>query len=343
MRPIRFSRSISDADGGSPPPPWSEVRPRLEGARRVGFDLEGDFNLHRYGRRVCLFQVAIDGDVVLLDALDGVSAWDGWKEFLEDPSITKVIWAAQNDIRVLKACFGIALSGLWDLFDAACLAVTPRPTLPLLVESFLGKTIEKRIDLQTRDWSTRPLSQAQRLYAAQDVAHLLSLADRLDPLLEEKRKKTAFAARRIGGRGTTSSATYPNRGGKGSKAQGPSMKHKPDFSGSKRSGQRRGNAGPQSSILPLGGWLLPTNILFWARSGRFSDHFQVDPLMVAPGKIASTMTDSEAREQLQRTIQLLEAEVSLLSKNATSNLRPSSSAPIAAGTKRSSRSSTCTR
>jgi len=182
------------------PTPWAEARPRLEAARRLAFDLEGDFNLYRYGRRICLFQVALDdGTVFLLDPLEeglpAVPQWPGWKELLENPSVTKVIWAAQNDIRVLKVCHGVALRGLWDLFDAACLAVTPRPSLPLLVETFLGKKIEKAESLQTSDWSTRPLTPDQRAYAAQDVVFLLDLADRLNPMLDEKRKRDPFAAR----------------------------------------------------------------------------------------------------------------------------------------------------
>ncbi len=99
--------------------PWPEARPRLEAAPRLAFDLEGDFNLHRYGRRICLFQVALDdGTVFLLDPLeDGVSGpgWPGWKQILENPGVKKVIWAAQNDVRALKACHGIHLRGLWDL------------------------------------------------------------------------------------------------------------------------------------------------------------------------------------------------------------------------------------
>lgn len=184
------------------PTPWHEARPHLEAARRLAFDLEGDFNLHRYGRRICLFQVALDdGSVFLLDPLEGGPGgppdWPGWKPLMEDPSVTKVIWAAQNDVRALKFCHGLHLRGLWDLFDASCLAVTPRPSLPLLVSTFLGVTIAKAEELQTSDWSQRPLSAPQRAYAAQDVAFLLALADRIDPLLDEKRKREVFRARMV--------------------------------------------------------------------------------------------------------------------------------------------------
>ena len=68
------------------PTPWSVVRPQLEKAHRFAFDLEGDFNLHHYGRRICLFQVALDdGSIFVLDPLnpaEGIEHWVGWKELL---------------------------------------------------------------------------------------------------------------------------------------------------------------------------------------------------------------------------------------------------------------------
>ena len=65
---------------------WAQARPFLEKTPRLAFDLEGDFNLHRYGRRICLFQIALDdGTVFLLDPLEeasGPSLWEGWKDVL---------------------------------------------------------------------------------------------------------------------------------------------------------------------------------------------------------------------------------------------------------------------
>jgi ribonuclease D len=256
--------------------PWAEARPKLEAAHRLAFDLEGDFNLHRYGRRVCLYQVALDdGTVYLLDPLSEGSGPDlgpGWKELLENPEVTKVIWAAQNDIRVLKACCGIALRGLWDLFDASCLAVTPRPSLPLLVSTFLGETIEKTEELQLSDWSVRPLTEAQRGYAAQDVRYLLALADRVDPLLDQKNKRDAFSVRMTRAEDYEFSETdEPWRKLKGSGLLGPDHLD--------RLGQiwrRRDTLARQFDLAP---WrLVPSEELVrWAREGSFSEKAPVDP------------------------------------------------------------------
>jgi ribonuclease D len=262
---------------GPEPTPWAEARPRLEGARRLAFDLEGDFNLHRYGRRICLFQVALDdGSVFLLDPLEPGAGtppvWPGWKELMEDPAVTKVIWAAQNDVRALKACHGIALRGLWDLFDAACLAVTPRPSHPLLVSTFLGTAIEKAESLQTSDWSTRPLTPDQRAYAAQDVRFLLDLADRVDPLLDEKRKREAFRARMEGAEAYVfHDHPEPWRKLKGSAALPPDQLAVLEGLWKRREALAKD--------LDLAPWRLvsPEELVCLARDGRFSAPELVDP------------------------------------------------------------------
>jgi ribonuclease D len=179
---------------------WSQVRQALSGALRVGLDLEGDFNLHRYGRRICLFQISLDdGQVFLLDPLGGDlesdSEWAEWKDFLENPAVTKVIWAAQNDVRALKTCHGIHLAGLFDLFDAARMTSFPKPSLPLLAQRLLGIELTKDEKWQTSDWNRRPLAEEQKRYAALDVQYLLPLADALAPLLVEKRQIGGFENR----------------------------------------------------------------------------------------------------------------------------------------------------
>jgi ribonuclease D len=254
------------------PQSWAEVRPRLSGVTRVAFDLEGDFNLHRYGRRVCLFQLAWDNEVVLLDPLAEPLPWEGWKEFLENPQITKVIWAAQNDVRVLKACFGIALHGLWDLFDAACLAVTPRPSLPLLVESFLGRSIGKEEAIQTSDWSIRPLSAEQRTYAAQDVRYLLALAERLEPLIDERRKRSVFEDRMRAAEAYEFRETAePWR-----KVKGAGVLDEEQTKRLKTVWLERERLAEEFDLAP---WRLvpPDQLLVWARTGAFSHDFTIDP------------------------------------------------------------------
>jgi len=258
---------------GPLPTRWAEARPRLEGAHRIAFDLEGDFNLHRYGRRICLFQVALDdGSVFLLDPLEGEAVWPGWKEILENPGVTKVIWAAQNDIRALKTCHGVHLRGLWDLFDASCLTVTPRPSLPLLVSTFLGLEIEKAESLQVSDWSVRPLSDDQRAYAAQDVVYLLALADLVDPLLDQKKKRDAFLARMEAAEAYVfADVAEPWR-----KIKGSAFLLPPELDHLKTLWQRRDKLARELDLAP---WrVVPSEeLILWVRNGQFSEKAVVDP------------------------------------------------------------------
>jgi len=195
---------------------------------------------------------------------------------LESPSITKVIWAAQNDIRALKSCHGVFLRGHWDLFDAACLAITPRPSLPLLVQTFLQTTIAKDELLQTSDWSTRPLSDDQKAYAAQDVRYLLALADAVDPLLDEKKKREAFLARMAAAEEYVF-AEYPEpwRRLKGSGLLDPEALVRLE------SAWRRRDALAQN--LDWAPWKLVPNdeLVLWARDGHFSENAPIDPAWTA--------------------------------------------------------------
>src|SRR5581483_8966845 len=56
------------------------------------------------------------------------------------------------------------------------------PSLSRLVESLIGQGLPKSDRLT--DWTRRPLSEAQRRYAAADVTHLLELHDVLTKRLE---------------------------------------------------------------------------------------------------------------------------------------------------------------
>ncbi len=152
---------------------WEQHAPRLANESVLAVDLEGDFMLYRYGRRICLYQLAFEnGDIWLIDPLAGFSL-DKLFQAFSNPSQIKVFWGASNDVRYLKALAGCRVQGLVDLWEAAKLILHPRPSLAMVLQETLGVTIAKEVALQTSDWNTRPLSEEQRRYAAQDVRYLL--------------------------------------------------------------------------------------------------------------------------------------------------------------------------
>jgi len=96
-----------------------------------------------------------------------------------------VMHSAQEDLEVLAIAIGRQPATLFDTQIAAALTgMAPSLGYHALVKEILGAEIAK--DQTRSDWLQRPLSAAQRRYAAADVAHLLELyrhlRDRIDAL-----------------------------------------------------------------------------------------------------------------------------------------------------------------
>ena len=135
------------------------------------YALDTEFHRERtYYPRLALLQVASAGGVVLVDPL----AVDvrPLAEVLSGPG-TMVAHAGDQDVEVLELACGAAPSRLYDTQVAAGFLGMATPSLSRLVENLLGRSLPKSDRLT--DWTRRPLTSAQRRYAAADVAHLLEL------------------------------------------------------------------------------------------------------------------------------------------------------------------------
>lgn len=130
-----------------------------------------------YRPKLCLLQVAVPGRVYCADTLAGVDLGGFWRA-ITAPSALKVMHAAKQDMEVLLLHFGALPGPLFDTqIAAALLGHPPQTGYATLVEAELGLRLDKS---QTRtDWSRRPLTGAQIEYAANDVAHLAELRERL--------------------------------------------------------------------------------------------------------------------------------------------------------------------
>ena len=118
---------------------------------------------------LCLLQIGAVSKkrVYVIDALKELSL-EPLKGLFESPDIPKIAHNVKFESRIL-AKVGIQLQGLVDTIN---LAKEFRPDLPsyklsTCAKVTLGKTISK--ELQTSDWSTRPLTKEQLEYAALDV------------------------------------------------------------------------------------------------------------------------------------------------------------------------------
>lgn len=145
---------------------------------RIALDLETN-GFFRYPERVCLLQIAIPaGRVFLVDplALDDMTPLG---HVLSDEGVEVILHSGDHDIRSLDRDWGFRVNSLFDTSIAAAFTGMERLGLATVLESSLGVSISKDKKLQRSDWTIRPLKPRYLDYAADDVRHLLDLADNL--------------------------------------------------------------------------------------------------------------------------------------------------------------------
>ena len=127
-----------------------------------------------YYPRFALLQIAWDRDnCVLIDPL-AIKDKTPLVSLLEAPGIKKVFHDAFNDIPIIERWAQCHISNIGDTIVAAGFAnLTARLSLAKLLASQMGIVLPKT---ETRsDWLQRPLSEAQLMYAGDDVSRLVEL------------------------------------------------------------------------------------------------------------------------------------------------------------------------
>jgi ribonuclease D len=150
---------------------------------RLGIDTEF-MSEGRYRALLCLVQVAVDDAsakdgirITLIDALADPEIGP-LAELLGDPSVEVVLHAGRQDVAILRRVWGTELNNIFDTQIAAGFAgASAQAGYGNLLGAILGTRVGKTASY-TR-WDARPLTTEQLSYAAEDVAHLLELADEL--------------------------------------------------------------------------------------------------------------------------------------------------------------------
>jgi ribonuclease D len=156
---------------------------------RLGIDTEF-MSEGRYRALLCLVQVVIDDPseqqgrrIVMIDALDRVDPAPV-AEVLADPAIEVVLHAGRQDVAILRRVWRTELTNIFDTQIAAGFAGAGAQTgYGNLLGAILGRRVSKTASY-TR-WDLRPLTSEQLAYAAEDVAHLLELANEIQRRLTE--------------------------------------------------------------------------------------------------------------------------------------------------------------
>ncbi|UOQ72059.1 ribonuclease D [Hymenobacter cellulosilyticus] len=160
----------------------------LQTAKRLAVDLEFDDMRHRYGRNLALIQI-YDGQVVYL--LDPIPLTNPAQELepiwalLRDPAVEKVFHSCKSDILLLDELYGVHVRNILDTSVQYTLLGESDNNISLgrLIQAELGLEVDK--GEQKSNWLKRPLTEAQKVYAANDVLYLFELADRLKAKLDE--------------------------------------------------------------------------------------------------------------------------------------------------------------
>lgn len=154
----------------------------LSHSSQIAFDTEYDSFKRGYGFKLLLLQFTGGNSTYVVDPMCGMDMEPLWR-FLEQPEIEKIVYAGSEDIALLKS-MGCKVCNLFDVQIAATLSNHPARNLGGLIEAETGEALDK--SEQQSDWSVRPLKASQLNYAANDVIHLLSIADTLRARVEER-------------------------------------------------------------------------------------------------------------------------------------------------------------
>lgn len=165
-----------------------EARKRLEAgtSARCCIDTEAD-SLHHFQEKLCLIQLAFDGQYALVDPL-AVTEVSPLIELLDECELW--VHGADYDLTMLRKAYGWSPKHVRDTQIAARLVGHRQFGLAALVENVFGKTLSKAS--QKEDWSRRPLPSVMLRYAVDDVRYLLPLADHLGEKLREARREDWF-------------------------------------------------------------------------------------------------------------------------------------------------------
>jgi ribonuclease D len=152
---------------------------------RLGIDTEF-MPEGRYRPLLCLIQVAVGEEVVVLDPIaDDLGDPTALAEVFADPAIEIVLHAGRQDVAILRRAWATTFTNVFDTQIAAGFAgFSAQAGYTGLLHDVLRIRLAKSASF-TR-WDARPLTPEQLRYAREDVEHLLPLADELQRRLGER-------------------------------------------------------------------------------------------------------------------------------------------------------------
>lgn len=139
-----------------------------------------------YYARLCLIQVAIEGEVAIIDpfAIKDIALLN---DALTSSDVVKIFHASSQDIEILYHETGVVPRPVFDTqVAAALLGKSQQASYSSLVSSYCSVNLPKKDSFT--DWSQRPLKDSQIRYAADDVVYLPQIYYDMVEVLNEKNR-----------------------------------------------------------------------------------------------------------------------------------------------------------
>ena len=165
------------------PKKLQRAREEVGSASLLSIDTEYDSFRH-FREKLCLIQIHTDSTTFVFDPLDSLNLLFLCKSFA-NPSVVKILHAADNDIRLLKRDYGCEFINIFDTHRAALLLGFKQLSLEKMIKEFLDVELEKSKKVQRSRWDKRPLTNEQLHYAALDVQYLPALYEKQLSRLKE--------------------------------------------------------------------------------------------------------------------------------------------------------------
>ncbi|WP_078689043.1 MULTISPECIES: ribonuclease D [unclassified Bartonella] len=137
--------------------------------------------------QLCLIQVASPDITILIDPMAQDINLQPFFDLMIDKKVVKVFHAARQDIEIIYHLGGIIPSPLFDTQVAGSICgFGDSISYDQIVQRCTGHHLDK--SSRFTDWSCRPLSEKQLLYAVSDVTYLRDVYLALKKQLEEKKR-----------------------------------------------------------------------------------------------------------------------------------------------------------
>ena len=131
----------------------------------------------------CLIQVATVKGVSLIDPF-AIKDLSPLYSLIVDPEVTVLLHSGSQDLDPVVRCLGTPPRAIFDTQIAAGLIGFPWPlSLTNAIETILGHDVGGHFTFS--QWDARPLSNRQRIYAADDVRYLMALHEFFTRRLDE--------------------------------------------------------------------------------------------------------------------------------------------------------------